>query len=589
MKKTYRAFFVKHLATFLIPMLIPILVLGTLSTFMIQQYIKEDIDHNNMNLLKQTKENLELIFNELDSLNLHIVASATEFVNLRNMLQKPWLESDDYKKLASLKNFIESPNIARPYIDSIYIYLSNDRNQFITSTVGGLVGLGDFHDTSWFQSFNDHREQESVWVEARTIRKYNVEKIPTYADLITMYRKITVTDGSEGVIVLNIKTDYIENYLANLSTMKDQGLFIIDKNNKLIFQNKKFALPEPDIAQIISEPRSFFAMELGREPFVVSKLASDKYDWTFVSIIPKASLYQVPMELSFTALAMLVLSVIAGTVLAYYLTKKNSKDIKAIITILQSAEHGRPLPPLPSRVKDVYSYIIHRLLKNFLEHNYLKVQLSERKYKAQAMKFAALQSQLNPHFLFNTLETINWKAISMTGRPNELNHMVENLADILRYSLDDQHKMVSLQKEIIYTLSYMEIQRIRYKDRFDVIWDYAEDVTKYHVMKLILQPLIENSLYHGIKEAGKCLIKIKIRSVSKSLLQISVIDNGIGIVPEKLREIREKLDSNSEQTKHIGLYNTHTRLKLTYGEQYGLVLQSKFGWGTAVHLFIPKD
>ncbi|MFH5187394.1 sensor histidine kinase [Paenibacillus sp. TAB 01] len=203
------------------------------------------------------------------------------------------------------------------------------------------------------------------------------------------------------------------------------------------------------------------------------------------------------------------------------------------------------------------------------------------------MEFTALQSQLNPHFLFNTLETINWKAISITHKPSVLNTMVENLADILKYSLDGHHRMVILQMEIKYTKSYIDIQKVRYADQFQLIWEYNEEVHKYHVMKLILQPLIENSLYHGIREKGTPgLIKIKIRII-QSHLTLSIIDNGLGMKPEKLSELRANLDKNYEKSKHIGLYNTHKRLKLTYGEQYGVVVRSKFGWGTAVHISIP--
>lgn len=586
-KKIYRAFFIKNLTTFLIPMLIPLFVMGTLSIFLIQQYIKEQINDDTMNLLQQTNENIELMFNELDSLNLYIVASATEFTNLKNMLKKRWLEPADYKELASLKNFIDSPNIARPYIDSIYIYLENDKGRFLSSTTGGLVEINNYHDQSWFEGFKNHEGDELIWTEARTVFSPYYDGAPlTSKNVITMYRKIPLEN--DGVIVLNIETNYIKEYLANISSMEGQSLFIVDNNNNVIFDNQKSDLKHSDLEVIFSEPRFFFSAKLEEESFIISKLVSEKYGWTFISISPKDSLYQVPKRLSGIALLLLSLSVISGTALAWYLTKKNANDVRTIISILQAAEQGKALPPLPSRVKDVYSYIVHKILKNFMEHNYLKIFLSEKKYKEQAMEFKALQSQLNPHFLFNTLETINWKAISLTGKPNELNHMLENLADILRYSLDGEDKMVSLQQEIIYTLNYIEIQKVRYKDAFDVIWDYDEDDLKYQVIKLILQPLIENSLQHGFKEKEKCLIKIKIR-MSQKLLKISVIDNGKGIKPERLHEIRENLDSSREHTKHIGLSNTYKRLKLTYGHPYGLVLQSKLGWGTAVHLFIPRD
>ena len=256
MNRIYRAFFIKNLVTFLIPMLIPLLILGTLSIFIIQQYVKEKINSENKNLLLQTKDNIELIFNELDSLNLYIVASATEFTHLKTMLNKEILNSKDKKELASLKNFIESPNIDRPYIDSIYIYLSNKQKRFLTSTTGGLVNINDFYDRQWYETFNKHQGNEMVWTESRTIKKYYVGFPIDTVHLMTMYRKIS--SDNNGVIVLNVSSDYIEERLARLSTIKGQGFLILDKNGKVIFNNKEINLKDVNAGRFISEPSSSF-------------------------------------------------------------------------------------------------------------------------------------------------------------------------------------------------------------------------------------------------------------------------------------------------------------------------------------------
>jgi two-component system sensor histidine kinase YesM len=584
--KTYHAFFLKNLFTFLIPMLVPILILGTMSTVIIKRYVTEEINHNTTNMLKQTKENIELIFNELDSLNIHFMANAIEFANLKSLMLKPSLELDDYKVLATIKNLIDAPAMAMPYIDSVYVYLNNDKNRLLSTTSGGLIDLNEFYDKAWFDSYIRHQHSDDlVWTENRTIKKYNFEN--SAVELISLYRKLS-RDQGDGLIVLNIDAKYIENHLSNLSTLQNQTLLILGPNGDVMFKNKK--LPYFDhlvFKDLVSDGRPFYETKLNGQPFIVSKLNSDKYGWTYLSIAPKTSLYEVPDRLNLTSQLLLLFSFLFGSGLTYYLTRKNYRDVKTIVTILESAENSKPLPALPSRIKDVYSYIIHSILNNFIEQNYLSIQLSERKYKAQAMELIALQSQLNPHFLYNTLETINWKIASLTGKPGNLNKMVENLADILRYSLEGHNKPVILQKEIAYTLSYIDIQKVRYHDKFDVVWEYEEHVNKYNVPKLILQPLIENSIYHGIKvKEGTCRIKIKIWQ-SEEKLHLAVIDNGIGIDKENLDQIKYELKQDIGETDHIGLYNTHKRLKLLYGESFGIKIRSKYGWGTAVYLTIP--
>jgi two-component system sensor histidine kinase YesM len=591
MKKTTQAFFIRNLLTFLIPMLIPTLILGTLSSVLIQQFVKKEINNTNINLLKQTKENIELLFNEQESLNLQIIASALEFINLKSMLEKSFPDPEDFKQLASLKNFIDSPAIGRPYIDSIYIYVNNSKNRFISSTTGGLVDLAEYYDQSWYQSYKSHPLEEEMWTESRMIKKLNVKNVPVDTELITLQRRTSISDEKDGLIVLNIKPEYIEQRLNGLLTLTGQKLLILNRQNKILIESQTTPhLQDVNMADIIARPESLFELPVKDQTLVINKLYSDKYHWTFVSIVPKASLYKIPNRLIYVTLLLLLLSFLGGTILAYYLTKNNYNDLRTIISILDSAKNSRPLPLLPKQGKSVYSYIMYGLISNFIEHNYLRVQLSERKYKAQAMELSALQSQLNPHFLYNTLDTINWKATSLTGKPNELNAIIENLSDILRYSLDGSDSLVTLKTEIAVTLNYVEIQMIRYKEKFHIIWEYEKEIVKYNVLKLIFQPLIENSLYHGIKEKeGKCCIKIRI-SVKKSRLHIAVIDNGIGIMPERLVEVRKLLESNNlEHLRNIGLLNTQKRLKLTYGENFGIHLRSKFGWGTAIYITIPID
>lgn len=255
----------------------------------------------------------------------------------------------------------------------------------------------------------------------------------------------------------------------------------------------------------------------------------------------------------------------------------------AIITIREE------LPSLPSRITNEYSYIINNILKTFIEQNYLKLQLSEKQFRMQAMQLMALQSQINPHFIFNTLHTIYWEAFAFTKKKNNLTSMIDNLSQILRYSLDDPCQKVRLEDEINNTMAYIKIQKLRFKDNLDAIWSYDESLIDIYTIKLLLQPLIENSIYHGAKgKEGKCLIKIKIYR-KDSWLKISVIDNGLGMSKQKLKEIRTNMGTDNEYSNHIGLFNTNKRLNLAYGDNYGLLIRSKLGLGTVIYLNIPIE
>lgn len=582
-----KKFFLKNFFLFIIPTLIPILILGTFTVLISNNYNKDVFQRTNAALLNQMSNNMDLILNELDELNLNFNYHIDISVQMKKLLESPSYSLEDYRLSELVEEFISTPANSKPYIHCIYMYFNNSRGAFISSS-DGLNTLDTFNDTSWFESFTAH-ENENWWTEIRHISHYDFEeKTP----VLTAYRKMHspgVTKAN-GVIVLNIYLGYMQKELEDLVTYQDQSLFVLDENGKYLFGNDMAQhLSDEDLTAIDRTDIPYFRYRAKSDRYNVFKLKSEGYGWTYISVVPDSSFNQVSNRLTLLTIALLVLSLFLVVFLVYYLTRLNRRNIERIISIIDSAENQRPLPPLPDAVRDEYSYIVHNILKTFLERSYLKLQLSERKYKQQAAELLSLQSQINPHFLHNTLETIYWEMLRFSKKPTIAHKMLENLSDILKYSLNSKDNFVSLEEEIRNTVSYIEIQKFRHEDKFDVFWEYSEDVNTCKVKKMILQPLVENSIYHGIQEGKEhCVIRIKIIKTA-SKLRIFLADNGAGIFPDRLAGIRRKLDSAEDLSGHIGLFNTNKRLKLTYGDEYGIKIRSQLGVGTVVYLRIPTD
>ncbi|MCU6793408.1 sensor histidine kinase [Paenibacillus sp. WQ 127069] len=575
-------FFIKHLSMFLLPLLIPLTILGTLSILITQNYIKEDINKNSVNVLKQTKENIELILSETDPMSLVYGNDLKVIEALSSIMKNSSLTHEELISFDILKSFLSAPANARPYIDSFYIYMPNSTGRFISSKQG-LSDLQTYNDKEWYSHFIEKDEKVKLWIEPRKVKQFEFES--TNTPLVTIYQRIESTNG---VIVLNIRPIYIENILKSLSTFPEQCILVVNENNQIIFSDRQPEyLKDLNMESINKSNEAFYTINAANESFIVSQLNSARYGWKYISIVPQRALYEVPFRIIQITMLLLLISFMLGLVLAFYLTRNRYKQIANIIDIIDSAEKGNPLPSLPERVQDEYGYIVQNIVKTFIEQSYLKVQLSERRYKLQVAQFTALQSQINPHFLFNTLEAVNWETIALTGKPNQVTKIIDNLSEILRYSLTNPEERVSLQTEIKNVKSYLEIQKYRYEDKFDLEWDYDPKVIGFRVMKLLLQPLIENSIYHGIKEKeGHGLIRIKIKLV-ESALQIAIVDNGLGMNKDTLQMLRNNVETQHEFSEHIGLFNTNKRLKLAYGEAYGITIRSKEGWGTAVYLKIP--
>ncbi len=210
----------------------------------------------------------------------------------------------------------------------------------------------------------------------------------------------------------------------------------------------------------------------------------------------------------------------------------------------------------------------------------------------QKIELELLSSKINPHFLYNTLETIRMKAFSVNDR--EVAHAVKLLGKYMRYNLESTGKLTVLRSELTFIETYLDIQKLRFAGRvdYDIEIDDHVDVDRYRILPLILQPVIENALLHGLEqvlEGGHIWIKI-IKEEERSTLIIKVIDNGEGIEEQRLAEIKESLIQTDEHSvEHIGLYNIHQRIRLFYGEDYGLYIDGIEGEGTTVTIELPVN
>ncbi len=211
--------------------------------------------------------------------------------------------------------------------------------------------------------------------------------------------------------------------------------------------------------------------------------------------------------------------------------------------------------------------------------------LYEAELQRKISELSLLKSQINPHFLYNTLELV--RSISQKKQIPEISHIVVSMAKILRYSIKGDD-FVSLEQELEITEAYINIQRARFSEKFNVIISITDEARNAMVIKMLLQPLVENAIFHGLEPKNFGGILYIGGAIENDTLIITIRDNGIGIAPEVLLPIQKSLTSKIYDTsKHIGLVNTNARMKLQYGEAYGLNIESSIGDGTCVTLSLP--
>lgn len=224
-------------------------------------------------------------------------------------------------------------------------------------------------------------------------------------------------------------------------------------------------------------------------------------------------------------------------------------------------------------------------IKNLISTVYI-----EQKSKREA-ELRALQTQIQPHFLYNTLDTIHW--IALEHQAYDIVSMVEALTNIFRISISRGEEVISYSEEIKHIQSYLFIQKVRYEDKLEYEMFFDSELEKYKILKLVIQPLVENSIYHGIKrKKGSGKIVIEGRIIDEEI-ELRVIDDGIGIEPDKLSKIVDVLEGRSKgEGIGYGMFNVNERIKLMFGNKYGIKIHSEYGKGTEVilrHPLIKED
>ena len=285
----------------------------------------------------------------------------------------------------------------------------------------------------------------------------------------------------------------------------------------------------------------------------------------------------------------LIITFLAIFIAMLYWTRKISKEktvsIDEIMKGIKSVQEGNLETKLNIETEDEFAIIAEAYndmlkdIKKLIEENKQEVALRMKS------EIKELESQFNPHFLYNTLETIR---VMIKLDKEVAGRVIVNLSTLLRYGVNNTLNKVMLRDDIEYIKSYLEILKLRFEDNFHFEIKIQEEALDVNVPKLILQPIIENSIKYGFEKMQRLEIKITSK-IYQDKLEIKIIDNGIGINLERMKDINDLLNKNYNNTENIGLYNVHKRIKLLYGEDYGLRIESKEDIGTTVRILLPNN
>ena len=393
-----------------------------------------------------------------------------------------------------------------------------------------------------------------------------------------------------GFLRIDFRKSIIQDIIDKINPLDDVFSFVINSDNKIIASSRdlKDLYDNSSIDLELIKSAAQFSNQLTTfddGKFYLQSAAIDKTDWYMVNVLPKSSILSTIKTQRNYLFIIVILTIIMAIILAAYLVKVINKRLFQVIDGMRQVPNGH----LNNYIENDSSDEVGELIDNY---NYMISKMSvliDEQYKlgkeVKNAELKALQSQINPHFLYNTLDMINWMAHKNMNK--EISIAVKNLAKFYKLSLNKGKDIVTIKDEVEHSKLYVNLQNMRYDNRITLITRLDESLMDCSIPKITFQPIIENSINHGIlgrgMENGSILIS---GYISQNNLIIQISDDGIGIEKEVLPLI---LKENNLQTKGsgYGLKNINQRIKLLYGESYGLSFTSNYGFGTTVEITLP--
>ncbi|UQZ82180.1 Sensor histidine kinase YehU [Paenibacillus konkukensis] len=392
-----------------------------------------------------------------------------------------------------------------------------------------------------------------------------------------------------GTLVVRIRLENIVDDVIAGTELKN-GEMRIASGDRMIYpprlDNAGLSLPEAEEWR-----HGYVIKQLNGRPYFLTQIQSGYLGWSYHSLIPYDTIFNKIILMKRILLIGFIASLLAVMVVAINFARSLTRPIEDLIGRMKQVQKGdftlmeaEPPDPVTLQMDEVGQ--LHRTFRMMMQQiNELITENYAKQLTIKETQFKALQAQINPHFLYNTLESINWLA-KTNGQP-QISKMVEALGFLLRSSISLREALITVGEELEIVMCYITIQRFRFEERLEFEMDVPDEARKLMLPKLTLQPLLENSIHYALEQMLEpCLIRIRTKREPGKFI-IVVEDNGPGMSAELLEQVRK--GEARTRGSGIGLKNIEERIVLAFGEDYGVRLDSEPGKGTSVSIIIPDE
>ncbi|WP_247681795.1 sensor histidine kinase [Paenibacillus sp. Marseille-P2973] len=550
---------------------------------------QKKINEASLQTITSIQTNVDLMIENVNNYSKMIFSDH----NLQNLLR----QGDVYSNLqtqSKVSAYLYNLMQAVPIIDSVNIF-DNSGHRFSVGTEELPTFMdANIEDAPWYEQVVQNKGKYILRLNGSgTFQKGTTDD--NFVSFIRLIRDIDDTSRL-GILVINIKDDAFVQAYSSLLDQNSLEIAILDENNQIIVADSTEDQSDAVFKELLTTNKDtleqqfqqgnsgVLTMSSDSQKYSVSYLSDGQDHWKFVSIMPHNSIESRNKSIVLLALILLVINGTIFFVSSFVISRSIINPIHKLLRSMNKAPSGNFM-----KVNvELNSYEFEQLYNGYNQMieqiDQLLKRVIEEQRTIRKAELSTLQSQIKPHFLYNTLDSIT--SLALSGLNDQVCYLIEALGSYYRMSVSKGKDVITVGEEIEIVRNYLKIQNVRYQDVFEAQFDVDEDCYQSPIPKLVLQPLVENSLYHGIRPKGvKGTIRISARN-SEGAVILSIADDGVGMSEEEITQIL--YTERKGEIKSFGLWGTMERLRIFYGDKDCVTIESEPGKGTIITLIIPN-
>ncbi len=574
----------KMVMSYIFMALIPFAVFSAVSGFVFINQAQQTTMMHTSQTINQVCDSIDVYIGTIEKTANYISLELTDapFWKIQSESDKNW-----EKQKRSIGVIME--NIASSHHEIAGMLIAT-KNDLYVSTGMSRISRDSFLNEQWYRQAEQFPDEIQLISNPTgrnivTNQNYSVDDVFSLAKAV----KDPATGKVLGVILFDIRHDIIQKSINSVTIGKKGFVFITDADNSVVYAPINNIVYRVNPSWLNVSSKEYITAKIQGGTYQIHSEKSAYTGWSTVGVFSTDEIMSGVNTIIYILAACIMITIAIVLFSSFQLAKTITRPIFKLQKLMKQAERGDLSVRFNSKYDDEigdlglsFNHMISKI------DNLIKMVYVEQQNKRLA-ELKSLQEQIKPHFLYNTLDTISWMAREYEAR--DIVRLVDALTSMFRIGLSHGKDIISVKEEMTHVSNYLYIQKIRYKDKLNYRIDISEALLGYKVPKLILQPLVENAIYHGIKEKRGGGIITVTAATEDGLLIFKVHDDGAGIPAERLAQLNCQLSRHTEldQKQSFGLFYIQEKIQLCYGKNYGISIDSRQGEETTVTVTLPMN